>query len=122
MAGIMDLELLLKDKQLFLETAAALSLEENKLIKSKVFENIGAVDAKKNSAIYSMIAADRELALAAKQNPAMTENARQIIKNINSSLFELIKLEKENELLISQAGQSISGKYIDSYKTYKHLK
>ena len=69
-----------------------------------------------------MIAADHELVLAVKFGQAISENAKQIIKNINLSLNELIKLEKENEVLISQASDSISGKYIDLYKTYKQLK
>ena len=121
MTGI-DTEVLLEKKRGLVADAAALSAEENKLIKSKNFEKARTVDAEKGAVINRLALADRELAIAVKPGAVISENAKEIIKNINSSLNELIKLEKENEQLISQAGESISGKYIESYKTYKHLK
>ncbi len=117
-----DPAVLLIKKQGLVESAVVLSMDENKLIKSKKFEKAAPVDAEKSAVINSLVSCDRELAAAMKPGVIISENAKEIIKNINSSLNELIKLEKENELLISQAGESISGKYIDSYKTYKQLK
>ena len=120
--GTREIELLLEKKRGFIETAVVLSREENMLIKLKAFEKTGVVDAKKNSVIQRLIAIDMELAPAVKSGRLISENAKQIIENINSSLNDLIKLEKENEVLISQAGDSISGKYIDLYKAYRRLK
>ena len=117
-----DFEALLVKKEELLRMVSSASIEINKQIKSKAFENALQADLEKNEFINSLFALDKELVLAAKTTPVISEKARQIIKNINSSLIDLIKLEKENELLISQAGESISGKYIDSYKTYKQLK
>lgn len=114
-----DFEQLLEKKDSLLRSAALLSAEMNNLIKSKDFENAVQNDLKKNEILSGLTVISLELDLASKLKPVISEKARLLIKNINSSLIDLIKLEKENELLISRAGDSISGKYIDSYKTYK---
>lgn len=120
--GLSPVEIILGKKQGFIEAAAALSAEENTFIKLKSYEKAARADAEKNVIIKNLITLDRELLTVSKSDTEISENAKQIIKNINSSLNDLIKLEKENEVLISQAGESISGKYIDSYKIYKKLK
>lgn len=115
-------EELLEKKELLLRSAAILSAELKGYIKSKDFENAVKNDLKKNEILSGLTVISLELDIAAKSKPPITEKARLLIKNINSSLKDLIKLEKENELLISQAGDALSGKYIESYKTYKQSK
>ncbi|MEI7542219.1 MAG: hypothetical protein WCJ94_03080 [bacterium] len=117
-----QLELLLKNKQEFVVLAAGYSKEENKLIKNKVFDKIAGIDVKKNEAIKNMLEADKQLLLASKDGQKYSENAKETVNKINTALYELITLEKENELLISQAVELQSGKYINSYKAYKHSK
>lgn len=117
-----QLESLLKNKQEFVLLAAGYSKEENKLIRAKVFDKIAAIDRKKNEAIKNMLEADKQILLVSKVGQKFSENAKQTINSINATLYELITLEKENELHISQAVELQSGQYINSYKAYKHSK
>jgi hypothetical protein len=117
-----EIETLLEIKKACLNKVYLLALEENVLVKAKEFGKILDIDLKKNEAIKGLLDMDKEILKYTGDNPATTENVQLIIENINSSLNDLIKLEKENELLLGQTADFFSGNYINAYKTYKQCK
>jgi hypothetical protein len=121
MAGHENEDLIL-EKMNLIDSVLAKASEENEAIKSKNFEKAVLIDSEKNNLINRLMEIDRMLLSpgAAKMNAS--KNTRLAIENINSSLNNLIKIEKENEILISGQYGNVSGNHINAYKTYKQSK
>jgi hypothetical protein len=118
MPGEALLELLDK-KYHIIEEVLMKTSEQNRLIINKEFNAVADVDAVKQNLIKELINTDSGIAEIKATDVKTYEKAKDKIQNINLSLNHLIKLEKENEILLEQAKSSFSGEYIKAYKTYK---
>jgi hypothetical protein len=110
---------LLDKKALVIRAVCSKTEELQRHIRSNNFSEITAIDSAREGLIRELVEADRMLENFKKPDRDISEKAKSKMKNINSSLDYLIKLEKENETLLEQARISFSGEYITAYKTYK---
>ncbi len=117
--GAADYRAALEQKKDLVNRLLVKTLELNGAIKSDNYEKIYSVDEEKKGLLKSLESADAELK---KTAAGSQEDVKDIIKNINSLLVDLIKLEKENELLITLRIDSASGRHAEAYKTYKYIK
>ena len=121
MNGVEFLALL--DKKALVIGAVCSKTEELQMrIRSNNFSEITAIDSVREGLIRELIETDRMLEKFKEPEPDISEKAKTKMKNINSSLDYLIKLEKENDTLLELAQISFSGEYITAYKTYKRPK
>jgi hypothetical protein len=115
-------EKLILEKLELVNGILAMAVEQNTAVKADDLKKAAALDPDKKRLIDKMTELDRVLPDFRGEEKENSENIKEIIRNVNSSLNNLIKIEKESETLISGHYGNISGEHINAYKTYKQFK
>ncbi|MCE5300224.1 MAG: hypothetical protein LLG37_05050 [Spirochaetia bacterium] len=108
----------LEKKLADLQELERLTARQSMLIREKEADELFRIDNAKKVLLSAVLAADAGL-LKEGALIGSSENAGIIAKKINLVINNLIKLEKENENMITKASMSLSGSHIEAYKMYK---
>ncbi len=108
-------ELLIK-KGKIIATMYKLTIKQNYCLKKGDTRKVLLYDKRKTDLLKLLATIEDRLLNSSSKNQSHLENAENIVKNINLLFNDLIKAEKENEILVSQYIDMYSGRHIDEYK------
>jgi len=111
-------ELLIK-KGKIIATVYKLTIKQNDCLKKGDTKKVLLYDKRKTALLKLLVTIESSILNSSSKNQRYLENAGNIVKNINLLFNDLIKAEKENEILVSQYVDMYSGKHIDEYKRIK---
>ncbi len=112
------LEELLKKKKKIITILYKLAIKFKNIIISNNARSLVSYIERREKMQNELKLVDSEIDKLFLINKKNVQNIGNIIIEINSLLNELIKIEKENEILLNQTMELITGNYINNYKKF----